>query len=160
MRVAGGDAAQWVGLCRVWIERPAGSRMYEVEHDRAYSDRLVLKLRGIDDANAAEDLRGGNVCVLADEAPQLPAGAYYAATLVGMQVEDESGDPLGEVREVLPTGGTDLLVVERGAGQEALIPLAQDIVIEISTAERRIRVRPPAGLLEVNLTPAAGEESG
>lgn len=156
VRVPSGDAAFWSELPRVWIAPESATdegRFYEVEHGRAYRDRLVLKLAGLDDAGAAEQLRGRSVLAAEEDAPALDEGTHHAVRLVGMEVEDESGALLGRVIDVMPTGGVDLLVVAavgEPEGTETLIPLAREIVIEVSAERGRIRVRPPAGLLELN----------
>jgi ribosomal 30S subunit maturation factor RimM len=50
---------------------------------------------------------------------------------------------------VEPGPGVDRLVVEGERG-EVLIPLAQDICVNIDVAAHRIVIAPPAGLLELN----------
>ena len=153
VRNCGESADQWLSVGRVWIEREREGRFFEVERSRSYGDRLVLKLRGVDDGNAAAQLRGSRVLVARTDAPALPEGVHYEADLVGMQVVDESGRCLGRVEMLLRTGGTDLLQVRpQGAdeSEEVLIPLAREFVKEIHDAERRIEVRLPAGLWELN----------
>jgi 16S rRNA processing protein RimM len=85
-------------------------------------------------------------------APELPPGEHYSASLVGMEVRDDSGRELGRVRDVVPTGGADLLVVEASppAVGELLIPMATEIVEQIDREGRLIRVRLPDGLEELN----------
>lgn len=158
--VFGGDAAHWTGLASFWIGSQDGAegRFFEVEASRAYRDRLVLKLEGVDAAGEAEALRGRRLMAREADAPRLPDGVYYTARLIGMEVRDESGRFIGRVRDVTSTGGADLLVI-RGdtAGEddteeprEILIPLAREIVIEVREDEGRMTVRPPEGLLELN----------
>jgi 16S rRNA processing protein RimM len=134
------------------LEEADRSERYEVERSRAYADRLVLKLGGVDDATGAARLRGRGVKVLEQEAPELPPGEHYSASLVGMEVRDESGRELGRVRDVVPTGGADLLVVEATGttAGELLIPMAEEIVEQIDREGCLIRVRLPDGLEELN----------
>lgn len=158
--VARGNARFWVTVDRVWIEAVDGAngRMHRVESSRAYRDRLVLKLVGLDDPDRVARLRGHRVMVRTCDAPPLPAGEYHLTELVGLDVHDESGRRIGTVREVQPTGGVDLLVVTPAEGvgaqgqadEEVLIPLARSIVVAVLPEQRRIVVRPPAGLLDLN----------
>lgn len=153
VRDCGESADQWLSVGRVWIGREREGRFFEVERSRGYRDRLVLKLQGIDDGNAAAQLRGSRVFVARTDAPALPEGVHYVADLVGMQVVDESGRDLGRVEKLLATGGTDVLQIRPlGAdeSEEVLIPLAREFVREIVEAERRIEVRLPTGLRELN----------
>lgn len=154
VRNRGEPAEQWLSVGRVWIEHERdGGRYFEIERSRSYADRLVLKLRGIDDGNAAAQLRGSLVFVARAEAPTLPEGVHYVADLVGMRVVDESGRCLGQVEKLVETGGTDVLQIRpQGAGEseEVLVPLAREFVREIIVAERRIEVRLPAELRDLN----------
>ena len=164
VKVARGEAQVWVSVRRVWIEPADGAagRFYEVEASRAYRDRLVLKLRGLDDPTRVAELRGCSVKVPQSGAPPLEPGEYHVTRLVGLGVYDESGSRLGTVRDILPTGGVDVLIVERsadGAGSSAdgkkeadefMVPMAQTIVLEISPERGRIVLRPPEGLLDLN----------
>ncbi len=153
VRDCGDSADQWLSVGRVWIEREREGRFFEVERSRSYADRLVLKLQGIDDGNAAAQLRGSRVFVARTDAPPLPEGVHYVADLVGMQVVDESGRYLGRVEKLVETGGTDVLQVRpQGVdeNEEVLIPLAREFVRKIVEAERRIEVRLPDGLRELN----------
>lgn len=148
----GGEAEPWSGTSRFRIDRGDGTtRFYDAEHVRAYRDRLVLKLRGIDDGNAAEALRGAGVSVALEDAPLLPQGVHYGGALVGLEVIDESDRRLGEVIQVVATRGTELLEVRRaGETETLLIPMAREIVIGIDEERGRIRVRLPEGLEELN----------
>jgi 16S rRNA processing protein RimM len=52
------------------------------------------------------------------------------------------------VREVMRTGGVEMLVVGREGGGEYLIPMAEDICVAIDVEDKLVRVDPPEGLLE------------
>jgi 16S rRNA processing protein RimM len=150
VRVVGGDASSWAGLGRAWLEREDGAgRWYRVERSRAYRDRLVLKLEGIDGPSEAEALRGSRVSG-AESDCRLPEGKLHPAVLVGLEVRDVTGRVLGTVEGVLPTGGTDVLVVSRGGGSELLVPLAPEVVRSVDRAGQRITVELPEGLEELN----------
>jgi len=152
--VPDGDASFWVEVKRVWLAREGqAARQFEVEASRAYRDRWVLKLDGIDDAGSAEELRGARILVAPEDAPDLGPDEYYAERLVGMDVVDEDGQGLGRVEDLLVTGGVDLLVVRAPDAVDAeplMIPLAKEIVRAVDEDAGRIVVRPPAGLLELN----------
>ena len=150
VRVAAGDASRWDGVDEVWLhheDRPAVR--FDVENDHAYGDRWVLKLAGLDDSTAAAAWRGAAVGVEAGRAPQLGEFEHWHAELVGLEVfrEDES---IGMVREVRPTAGTDLLIVEAKDGAELMVPMHRDIVVEVNVEAKRLTIDPPAGLLELN----------
>jgi 16S rRNA processing protein RimM len=155
VRVPGGEAEQWTLVQRVWIGKEKGSgEYYEVEHSRAYRDRLVLKLQGIEDGNAAEGLRGGQVKVAPADAPEVPKGRYNRSQLVGLAAVDEDSSVLGQIDDVVPTGGHDVLVVT-SAGKtqdevdEILVPFVPEIVLDVDLEAGRVVLRLPDGLREL-----------
>ena len=81
---------------------------------------------------------------------ELAEDEFYDWELAGCRVETIGGEHLGSVREVLRTGGVEVLVVESaaGAGRDYLLPLAEEICVEIDVENKLVRVDPPEGLLE------------
>lgn len=150
VRVASGEASRWNGVRRVWLRLQGGeSRCFDVEKDRAYRDRWVLKLAGIDDANIAAGWRGAEVTVETEQAPELGEFEHWRAKLVGMAVVVDEVS-IGHVRDVQPSGAADLLVVEMNDGEEVLVPMHRKIVVEVDEKTNRLRIEPPSGLLELN----------
>jgi len=158
VKVFRGDAEHWNGVARVWMSRgDQEATVCVVDESRTYKDRLVLKLAGVDDPSDAEALRGSQVAVAAEDAPELPAGEYYRALLVGMGVVDEQARTVGRVVDVMPTGGKDVLVISPAEGEgkqagekhEILVPLVAGMA-DVDEAAGVIRIRPPEGLLELN----------
>lgn len=108
--------------------------------------RWVIGLEGIADRDAAEEIRGTELLVEADELPELETGHYYIHDLVGCRVEDTAGGDLGEVVAVVP-GLQDRLEIER-QGHRSLVPMAKALLKEVDLQGRRIVIDPPPGLAE------------
>jgi 16S rRNA processing protein RimM len=112
---------------------------------RVEGDRVVVKLDGVDDRTAAEALRGVLLQVPRERAVALPQGAYFWDDLVGLRVENEAGETLGTLSEVLRTGANDVYVVKRDRG-ELLIPAIKQVVERVDLARGSITVRLLPGL--------------
>lgn len=125
---------------------PDAVRRYSVERLRLHQNVALLKLEGCDDRNAAEGLRGLLVQIPVEEAVPLEEGEYYLYQVVGVQVETEDGEPLGQVIEVLDTGANDVYVVQGPRG-EVLLPAIKDVVLKLDLETRRLVVRLMPGLL-------------
>lgn len=150
VRVAAGDAGRFRAVREVWLQRAHGeAERFDVQREKAYRDRWVLKLAGIDDSDAAARWRGASVAVAFDHAPALNEFEHWHTKLVGMEVFAADAS-IGRVRDVQPTAGADLLVVQADDGGELLIPLHRDIVVDVDEQAKRLRIEPPAGLLELN----------
>lgn len=152
VKVVSGDAARWAHVTRVLLDGGAGggSEWREVTSARAYRDRLVLKLFGLDDANQAAALRGREVRAADGEVPELPRNEYWVERLVGAQVKDAMSGYVGRVMDVVATGGIDLLLVQDDAGVETLVPLAKEFIREVDEAAGTITVTLPEGLRGLN----------
>ncbi len=153
VKVISGNASRWVHLRRVVLHGSGpGSEVgsYKVESARAYRDRLVLKLQGVDDAGNAAALRGREVMAPAEDVPRLPLGVYWVERLMGAQVMDATLGDIGRVKDVVETGGVDLLLVEDSGGVETLVPLVGEFVTAIDEASGTIRLTLPEGLRGMN----------
>lgn len=128
-------------------DSPEIVRRYPVEKLRHHKEVLLLKLGGCDDRNGAEELRGQLVQIPTEEAVPLEEGEYYDFQLIGVKVEAESGESLGQVVEVLKTGANDVYVV-RGPWGEVLLPAVKDVVLKLDIEARQMVVNLLPGLLE------------
>lgn len=143
----------------VWLagERRA-PRPAKIISCRIHLGQAIFHFDGIQTISDAEALRGLEVQIPLGERVRLEEGRYFIADLVGCQVwEDGATAPLGTVQEVQRAGEEQRsrlpeswnLVVAGPAG-ELVIPLAAEICTRIDTAARRIEVRLPEGLRELN----------
>jgi 16S rRNA processing protein RimM len=130
------------------IAPDGSSRSLQIEEHWFHGPRIVFKFAGYDSIDTAKELAGLQLAVPASESVELPAGTFYEWELAGCRVEDLSGNLIGQVREVLHTGGVEVLVVA-GLEREVLIPMAQEICVEIDVEKKLVRVDPPEGLLEL-----------
>jgi 16S rRNA processing protein RimM len=136
------------GLEEVTAKYPDETRGgLKIEEFWFQKQRIVLKFDGIASVEEAEALRGVEICVPESAAAKLDEGEYFDWQLAGCEVETLEGDRIGTVREIMRTGGTEILVVEDGP-REHLIPFAETICPEVDIENKRIVVDPPEGLLE------------
>jgi 16S rRNA processing protein RimM len=121
---------------------------------RSRGGQAIFHFEGSDSISDAEKLVGMEVQVPLTERVALPAGSYFITDLIGCEVRERGGNKIGAVRDVQFTGedvaGTPNLVVDSPQG-ELLIPLAQEICINIDTGAQRIEVSLPEGLFDLNL---------
>lgn len=129
---------------------PKGERkQFQLESHWFQNDRMVLKLVGYDSIESAKELVGYDFGLPEAERVELPKDEFYDWELEGCSVESTLGLTIGQVREVMRTGGVDLLVVENVERSEVFVPMAASIVIEIDVSQKRILIDPPEGLLDL-----------
>jgi 16S rRNA processing protein RimM len=118
--------------------------------------QAIFHFEGTDSIDDAKRLVGLEVQIPLADRIALPQGSYYVTDLAGCEVLDPSGRLVGRVREVQFLGekiaGTPNLVIDSVAG-ELMIPLAEDICVNVDITGRRITVVLPEGLRELNANP-------
>lgn len=129
--------------------RGGGQRDFVVESVREHSGRLLVRLAGITDREAADALRGTLFVVDSDDLPPIDeSDTYYDHELEGLHVRTITGRDVGVVAEVLHTAAGELLAVRRESG-EALVPFVTAIVTSVSLDDGTIEIDPPEGLLDL-----------
>jgi 16S rRNA processing protein RimM len=138
--------AQHVYFYLVHPKSPEKVQRRRIEALRRHREVALLKLEGCDDRNEAEALRDMLVQVPVEEAVPLEEGEYYHFQVVGVRVETEEGEWLGQVVEVLETGANDVYLV-RGPRGEILLPAITDVVRELDLTSKRLVVHLLPGML-------------
>lgn len=104
------------------------------------SDRVILKIEGIDTIEQAEKLKEKYIEVKREDAVKLPEGSYFIADIIGCIVYDTNGKNLGIISDVIKTGSNDVYWIKEG--NELLIPALKDIVVEIDINGGKIIIKP------------------
>lgn len=139
------------GLERLFVLDVEGSVVAApIEWTREQGGRPVVKFKGVDGITEAERLKDKELRVTEAELRPLRPGAFYVFQLRGLSVWDDRVGRLGEVEDVVQTGGTDLLLVRGASGEEVLVPLCEEICSSIDRASGRIEIHAPEGLLTIN----------
>jgi 16S rRNA processing protein RimM len=133
----------------LYINRAGRAEPITVTSVRFQQDRPVLGLDGIDTVDAATSLAGAELRVAVGSLARLPDGMFYRHDLAGCVVETTDGTRVGVVAGVEGTMQGSRLVVDAPDG-EVLVPFAADICRLIDPDARRIVIRPPEGLLDLN----------
>lgn len=116
----------------------AGWREYRVVEGKVHGQTLLAQLEGVDDRTASEALKGLEVAVDRSEFPEAEVGEYYWDDLIGAEVANTEGVPLGRVEGLMETGAHDVLRVV--GERERLIPFVDAYVREVDLEGKRILV--------------------
>jgi 16S rRNA processing protein RimM len=136
----------------VFAQRGGAPIPLEIERSRVHAGKLLVAFRGLGRIEDVEEL-GRDLRVPESALVPLPEGEYYWYQYVGAPVQTESGQPVGTVVRVEPTGGSGMLVVKRSdlasePDDEIQIPLTPSLCPVLRPD--LIVVRPPEGLLDLN----------
>jgi 16S rRNA processing protein RimM len=118
-----------------------------VESVRFHQNFALLKLAGIDDRDAADELRGEWLQVPLDAAIPLEEGEYFLYQLIGLTVVTDEGETLGELAELLETGA-NLVFIVRGDKGDILLPDTKEVIQDIDFENGRMTVHLLPGLVK------------
>ncbi len=131
------------------LERAGKTVSAAIKRLRYQKDRPVVKLDGIDDRNAAEDIRGMEVSIHASDLEELPEGEHYVRDLIGCRVIDMAdGREVGVLTDVIQNTAQSILEVGTPEGRSILIPAVDAFLRDIDEEESVIRVELIPGFLD------------
>ncbi len=114
-------------------------RSFAVNHaHQLKADSVVIRLKGVDDRNQADALKGMKLYVPRSALPKPAKNEFYHADLIGLRVEDEGGKRLGTVRAIHNFGASDVIEIEDARGQTTMLPFTRAIVPVVDIAGGRI----------------------
>jgi 16S rRNA processing protein RimM len=115
-------------------------RAYAVNRRAGHDTRVILRLVGVTDRDAALTLRGQELRVSRDEAPPLGEDEWWATDLEGCRVSDGATE-VGVVARLLALPSCEVLEVQRAAGGPVLlVPLVGDAVRTVDVEAKRIDI--------------------
>lgn len=141
-RFAPGARLDWSGG-----GRGAERRELEIESVRPAKVGLLVRFAGVADRTGAEALAPGALEIDRARVPKAEAGTFYWFELIGCSCRDAGRGELGEIVDLLDSGGALLLVIE-GGGRRLLVPFVQEFLVATDLEARRLELALPEGLIE------------
>lgn len=142
------DPSRYDVLEQVFIEdRKKKYTSYEVEAVRYHKEHVLIKLKGIDDMDAAKTHKNQYLAINNCDRMPLEEGAYYISDLIGLEVyEDDT--LLGTLKEVLQPGANDVYVLDSTIYPELCIPALKTVILSVDLEAGRMNVKLPKGLVD------------
>jgi 16S rRNA processing protein RimM len=109
---------------------------------------VVLKFAGVDSISDAETLVGSEIQIPRSERAALGSDEFYVSDLAGCTVTD-SGREIGRIKDVQFGSGEAPLLVIQGE-KEYLVPFAAAYIEKIALEQKRLEMKLPEGLLELD----------
>jgi 16S rRNA processing protein RimM len=119
-----------------------------IEYIQLKNKEALVKFEDVEDKDAALAIRGCTLHLPLTELPELTGSQFYFHEIDGFQIEDVNKGALGVVKEVFEAGHQDLIGMEY-KGKEVLIPINDEVILEVDRAKGLLKVKLPEGLLEL-----------
>lgn len=134
-------------LKSIYLQTKKGLETFEIEEVKYSKNMVLLKLKGIDDINVAENYRNCYLKIDRKDAVELPEDTYFIVDLLDMEVETEEGEILGKIIDVYPTGSNDIYVVKNEEGKQILLPAISQVVKTVDIQNKKMIVHLLNGLI-------------
>jgi 16S rRNA processing protein RimM len=122
-------------------------KILEIEEAWMHQEKAVVKFAGIDSIDAANTLRGIDLCIPLAARRQPKAGEVFLSDLIGCQIFDSKESLLGTVQDIFEEGSQVWLQLDTN---EALVPYVPAFFPHMDLPNKRLVADLPEGLLEVN----------
>jgi 16S rRNA processing protein RimM len=141
---------RFVGGLRLFWQRGDVERELTVASVRPHGARLLVRFEGVEGADAARELAGGDLSVPEDEAVPAPDDFYYGHRIEGWRCEDTNGHVLGRVAGIeRRTAGVPFLSIDTGGKEPVPVPFTRPIVVSVDADNERVILDPPEGLMDL-----------
>jgi 16S rRNA processing protein RimM len=146
LKVYNSDSDLLLEQAEVLVRRAKGAEStMELESIRGATPGFFLaKFRGVDDRDAADELRGAVICVERTAFPELEEGEFYVCDIIGARLVGPDGD-IGTVRDFVSYPSADVLVVSiggsNGAARTVELPLVDDFIENVDAGAGRVVLR-------------------
>ena len=115
-------------------------------------ETFIIKFRGINTRNHAEQLKQHKILVETKELPQLKKNEFHLLELINLDVKTLDNNALKIIGKVinLENEKNNLLVIELFENKKrVLIPFVKEIVPSVDIKNNFLIINPPNGLLEL-----------
>ena len=144
------DVNRFSDLEYVYMDTKEGLYKCEISTVRYFKNMAIVKFRGIDNINEIEKYKGSDLYVTREQAVPLAENEYFICDIIGAEVVSDEGVTIGRVKDVLQTGANDVYVVGMESGEEILIPVIPQCVLEIDFEKKIVHVHLLDGLMDMN----------
>lgn len=114
---------------------------------RLVKQMYIVKLNEYDNINQVEKYKGCELKVSKADAVDLPDNEYYYYEIIGCRVVSDEGEDLGVIEEILRPGANDVWVVKMPSRKQLLLPVIDDVVLDVDVEAKLVKVHLLEGLL-------------
>lgn len=130
----------------VYLKKKNDYERLDIKGIKYQKGNLIIKFSQIQDINQAEKYKNQVIYAEREMLGELPEGVYYIADLIGLDVITDEGEKLGVIADVFNTGSNDIYEVKREGKKNLLLPVIDEVVLDIDLENKRVTVHMMEGL--------------
>ncbi len=125
-----------------------GNLNLHVEKVKFFKNLVIVKFREFDDISQVEKFRRCDLMVTRANAIPLKEGEYFLCDVIGCEVEDEEGNPVGTVTDTIETGANNVFAITTTDGREVLFPVIPDCIRNVDVEGKKVVAHIMKGLMD------------
>ncbi|MBB3109366.1 16S rRNA processing protein RimM [Paenibacillus phyllosphaerae] len=131
------------------IEHPETNQQLTIEiaSAREHKGMFIIRLVGYTNINEVEKYKGWVIKVSKENLGELDEGEYYHYEIIGCRVVTDEGQELGTITEILSPGANDVWVIQPTKGKQLLIPVIDEVVLNVDVKDKLVTVHLMEGLI-------------
>lgn len=143
------DVKRFKNLKEVLLDTGKELKPMEIQQVKFFKHMVILKFKGYDTINDIEIFKGKDLLVTRECAVELGPDENFIVDLIGLSVETDEGELLGNLTDVLVTGANDVYEVTRPDGRKVLLPAIKQCVLNVDLEAGKVLVHIMDGLLDL-----------
>ncbi|EXJ22538.1 16S rRNA processing protein RimM [Alkalibacterium sp. AK22] len=143
------EARYQKGASLIWFGKDGRQEELTVRTHRKHKTFDLLAFDEYFNINQVEQFVGGTLKVSEEDLLELPENEFYVHELIGLTVIDnDSGETIGKIKEVLSPGANDVWVVQRQGQKDLLLPYIEPVILDVDFETGIVKVHVMEGLDE------------
>lgn len=141
------DITRFENLKNIYVKIRKQIQNLEVEEVKYHKNMVLIKFKGINTIEQAENLRNAYLEIDRKDAIPLEEGTYFIADLIGLEVYSDENKLIGILDDIYNTGSNDIYVVKDELGKTILLPGISEVIKNVDIENKKITVHLIKGLM-------------
>lgn len=112
---------------------------------------LRIKIEDVNTVDEAKLLVGKSVYLPLDTLPKLTGNQFYFHEVKDFTVTDTNLGVIGNIKQILEYPNQSVFEIVNADGKEILVPITDEVVIDVDRTNKNVTVTTPEGLVELYL---------
>ena len=121
----------------------------KLEYTKPNKNMLICKFSQINTPEELLKYSGFSLYVDRDALPKPKSNENYIGDLIGLDVISDTGERLGVVKDVFPTGANHVMEVLLDSKKSLLIPYIKNCILDVDLDKNTVLVHLLDGLLDI-----------
>ena len=144
------DIHRFDDLDEVILQNKREQLTLHVEHVKYFKNIVIVKFKEYNNINDVEMFRKCDLFVTRENAVPLEECEFFICDIIGAQVKnEEDGNVIGKVKDVLETGANLVFLIESNEGKELLFPSIPECIKKVDVEKMEVIAHVMPGLMEL-----------